>query len=901
MRGYNVLWPMAFHISGTPIASISSRIARGEKEAKDMYRAYVSLYVSDPKKVEEIVDRFVDPHEVAKFFSSVISEDFKSLGFSIDWRRRFTTGDPEYQAFITWQYLRLNEKGVLKRGAHPVLFCVLDRQAVGEDDIKGGDEIGPSVAEFVGVKFRMRDGKYLVAATFRPETLFGVTNVWVHPEATYVEARVEGEVWVVSKRSASKLVYQNRKVEVLREFKGSELVGEIVEAPLVNRKVPVLPATFVDDDEVTGVVYSVPAHAPYDYIALEDVKRKPEAFGVDPQLVKEVGLISIIRIEGYGDYPAKEAVEKRGVRSQEERDKLNDATQEIYKAEFYRGVMKENCGRFAGLPVSQAKEEVKKELFSLGLGEVIYETSPNPMWCRCGGRIVVAVLPDQWFINYGDPEWKRLAWECLNSMKIVPEKYRKLFEDTFDWLEMRPVARKRGLGTPLPFDKEWVIESLSDSTIYMAFYTIAHIIKEKGIKAEQLKPEVFDYVFYGKGDVAEVSRISGIDVSTLEEMRREFKYWYPNDQRHTAIGHITNHLSFFIFHHALLFPREHWPRMISLNEYVIREGVKMSKSKGNVLPLVEISRSYSADLFRLYVASAAGLESVVDWREKDVSVALGRMMSFWNTVNRIADMPAPEEPPPSLSLPSKWLLSRVNTIVKKSTEALDSMSIRDYVLQAFYGIMEAVESYEDMAAGIPESERAWVLKKVANVWVRLMAPVIPHLCEEAWERLGNEGFVSLAEWPAPDEQAISPELEEAVDAVFGTIRDIKEIVTVTGKSYSKAYVYVGPEDWKYRVVRIVTESENVPRKELISKVMTDPEVRRHGKEAVRLVDDILSGRIPRSRVDRQLEEKVFTELKGLIEKKTGLKVFIEPASSPSYDPQGKSKYAAPLRPGIYLE
>jgi len=900
MQGLNVLWPMAFHISGTPIASISSRIARGEEEAISLYKSYVSLYVKDSQEVDRTVKKFVDPHEVARFFSTVIINDFKSLGFSIDWRRRFTTGDPEYQAFITWQYLHLKEKGVLKRGAHPVLYCVWDKQAVGEDDIKGGDEIGPSVAEYVGVKFEVEPGKYLVAATFRPETVFGVTNVWINPDETYVEAEVDSETWIVSKQSAWKLSYQNKKVNIKREFKGKELVGLKVEAPLTGRVVPVLPAKFVNVDEATGVVYSVPAHAPYDYAALMDVKRDPEKYGVASELVADIEPISIIKIEGYSDYPARDAVEKRGIKSQEERDKLDDATQEIYKAEFYGGVLKDNCGEFAGMKVAEVKEAVKKKLKRIGRGETIYETSPNPMYCRCGGRIVVAVLPDQWFINYGDPVWKRLAWECLNSMKIIPEKYRRLFEETFNWLQMRPVARKRGLGTPLPFDKEWVIESLSDSTIYMAFYTIAHIIREKGITADKLKPEVFDYIFYGKGNVEEVAKLSGIETAVLKQMRKEFTYWYPNDQRHTAIGHITNHLSFFIFHHALLFPREHWPKMITLNEFVIREGAKMSKSKGNVLPLVEVPRKYSADLFRLYVASAASLESVVDWREKDVKVVLGRLIDFWNWIAKISKMPEADEPE-KLSIQTKWLISKINSVAKASTEALDSLKIRAYILQAFYGVLEIVEKYEEISTKVSEAERAWALREAAKTWVKLLAPVVPHLAEEAWSVLGCKGFVSTSSWPKYDESKRDVALEEAVDAVFSTIQDIREIMELTGEKYVRAHVYVAPAEWKYKVVKAVTDSENAPKKSIISAIMKDPEIRRHGKDAVKLVDWILEGRIPRSHVDREAELRTFISLKEYIEEKTKLQVIIHDATSPEYDPAGKAKTASPLKPGIFLE
>jgi len=100
---------------------------------------------------------------------------------------------------------------------------------------------------------------------------------------------------------------------------------------------------------------------------------------------------------------------------------------------------------------------------------------------------------------------------------------------------------------------DWIIESLSDSTIYMAFYTIAHLIRKHSIPPESLIPEVFDYVFLGIGSPEEVSKKSGIPIEVIEEMRREFTYWYPVDHRHTGVPHISNHLSFYILHHIAIF------------------------------------------------------------------------------------------------------------------------------------------------------------------------------------------------------------------------------------------------------------------------------------------------------------------------------------------------------------
>ncbi|MHA1839511.1 MAG: class I tRNA ligase family protein, partial [Candidatus Ranarchaeia archaeon] len=84
MQGFNVLWPMAFHITGTPVLGVASRIAEGEEEARDLYRRYIKNYITDDIQADKILESFADPWNVANFFARVCKQDFRSLGFGID-------------------------------------------------------------------------------------------------------------------------------------------------------------------------------------------------------------------------------------------------------------------------------------------------------------------------------------------------------------------------------------------------------------------------------------------------------------------------------------------------------------------------------------------------------------------------------------------------------------------------------------------------------------------------------------------------------------------------------------------------------------------------------------------------------------------------------------------------
>ena len=134
--------------------------------------------------------------------------------------------------------------------------------------------------------------------------------------------------------------------------------------------------------------------------------------------------------------------------------------------------------------------------------------------------------------------------------------YRQI-KTTVDWLKEWGCSRSYGLGTQLPFDQQYVIESLSDSTIYMSYYTICHYLQKDlqgkemgtlGIKPEQLSRDEWDYIFLGKPYKEGMK----IEEEKLKTMREEFEYWYPMDLRVSAKDLIRNHLTMSLFNHAAI-------------------------------------------------------------------------------------------------------------------------------------------------------------------------------------------------------------------------------------------------------------------------------------------------------------------------------------------------------------
>ena len=902
MRGFNVLYPMASHITGTPILGMVDRVKHGDSDAIEQYKRDLRVYLDSEEEVDAQVKKFTDPWVTVWFFADAISADFKALGYSIDWRRKFTTGDDIYNRFITWQYQKFMDLNYIKKGSHPLLYCPNCGNPVGEDDLLEG--ITAKVKEFTGIKYPFEDG-YLVAATLRPETTFGITNMWINPTAEYVKANVNGEKWIVSSTAAEKLKLQAKGVEVLERIPGSKIVGKSCKTVHDGRNIPILPADFVDVDNATGVVYSVPGHAPYDYIALRDLWDDPtdlEEYGISADDVKKIEIVMMIEIEGGSQFLTKDAVEKLGVASQKDKDKLEEATQEVYKAEFYDGVMMDNCGPFSGRKVSSVKDDVVAWLKSQNLGDVFYEPDERPVVCKCGTDIQVAVLAGQWFLDYESPGWKDKAWDALNTMAIIPENFRIMFESTFDWLAQRPCARRRGIGTPLPFDPDWIIEALSDSTIYMAFYTIAHKITENKLKPEQLTLSFFDYVFLSKGKAEKVAEETGVPSDLLKSMHEEFLYWYPNDQRHTAPSHISNHLSFAIFHHAAIFPKKHWIQCISLNEHMNMEGGKMSKSKGNTIPLGEIPKKYGADVFRTYVVSAAEPGSLMDWRERDVPAVRNRIRQFSEIMKKYSKKTpkayTKKDKPTEIT---RWILSRVNSIVQECTDYLDNFRIRDYAITVMSEMIRVVNHY--LKRQVPKEERDATMAYVCDKWIRLIAPMTPHVSEEFWSEMDRKGFISVAEWPQVDKKMIDPSAEMAQQVVEATVRDIREITKLLkDRKVSHVHIYVAPE-WMFQAMNSIRNDEvSLIVGDIMKHLMSKPDFRKHGQQVKGIVDRIAKENGLWDHSESAKDEKsVLKDSAMHISSEIGMDVTIHDATKPDYDPQNKARFALPGRVSLFLE
>ena len=896
MQGYNVLWPWGWHWTGQPLLGASQRVARGDE-------AYIRVLREVDGVPEEELKKFVDPIYMAQYYTNEGRLAAKSVGFSVDWRREFTTVLPTYQKFIEWQYKNLKEKGYVTRGTHPVVWCPKDQSPTGDHDRQSGEGVTPE--EYTLIKYRLDEKTVLPAATFRPETIYGITNMWINPDATYVEVFVNGENWIISQEAADKLKEQERKIEVKHTFKGKELIGKTFENPVTKLKFPILPGWFVDPKTATGVVYSVPAHAPYDYLALRDLQQKPEVlaqFGIDPVSVQAIKPISIIKVEGFGEFPAVEIVEQMGIRDQND-PKADQATKELYKKEFHGGTLKPNCGQYAGKTIREAKDVLIADFRKLGVADCMYDLS-EPVVCRCMTQCIVKILSDQWFLNYSDPQWKELAKQVVAQMTIYPDSAKPWFNTVIDWLREWACARTTGFGTPLPWGKGWIIETLSDSTVYMAFYTINKHINQNKIKPEALVPEVFDYIFFGKGNAASLSKTAGIKGDLLDSMRSEFLYWYPFDLRNSAKELVPNHLSFCIFHHAALFTPQHWPKAIGVNGMLMIEGQGMHKSKGNFITMKGAVEKYGADATRCALLLGAEGMDDPDWRAdnvNDLKTKFEAIMSFAGTI--FASAKKDEN-----TTLEHWLQSRLQRRIKEVTTALDELKTRTALQIALF------ETWNDLRWYIQRkgNTEAKLLGDAVKDWIKMLAPYAPFMCEELWSQSGEEGFISVAKWPVYDSTKIDVTAEEQENLVTDVLADTNNILKAM-KITPTRIVYYTAAPWKWHVYLKIVEKTLLGEakiNELMRDFAADLNLKVHMKEIASMVPRIIKALTKVSG-----ERKVNIQKIGEINEKMALDdatsffkdrfnaetaVYSE-SDEERFDPKHRASMAIPYQPAIYIE
>ncbi|MFN3976359.1 MAG: isoleucine--tRNA ligase [Aquificaceae bacterium] len=645
--------------------------------------------------------------EYASRFVNIQRDEFIRLGVLAYWEKPYITMDPAYQAQEIRELGRIFSKGMVVRSKKPVYWCIYDKTAEAEAEVEYYEKEDPSIY----VKFPLRgyEKTYLLIWTTTPWTLPANLGVMVGEEYTYVFWEVGEEVYVVAKdllESLRSLVGSEGKV--LKEIKGSELVGLEYHAPYGGRINKVYPSEFVELSTGTGLVHMAPGHGREDYtVGLR--------YGLEP--------FSPLDDEG---------------RFTEE------------APEFIRGKR-----------VFEANPLIVEDLQSRGLllhKGTIRHSYPH-CW-RCKNPVIFRATP-QWFISMeakvNGKSLREKSLEEIERVQWIPpygkNRIASMVENRPDWC----ISRQRYWGVPITV---FYCKSCGHVMAEMdVFERIAGLVEGSPEGADlwfeksprELLPEGYkcpkcgSEEFTKEEDILDVWFDSGSSHAFVLRKRAidEASLYLEGSDQHRGWFQASLLESVASYGHAPY-------RAVLTHGFTVDEqGRKMSKSLGNVVSPQEIIKQYGADILRLWVVSEDYTEDVrlgkniiqrlvEDYKKirNTIRFLLGNLYDY-----RQEDEIAFEE----LHHFDRWALSYLQKVLQEVHRHYQSYAFhRVYHLIRNFCSVELSSLYLDVLKDrlyiyAPDSwERRSaqkVLYHLAEALITSIAPFLSFTAEEAWEHL----------------------------------------------------------------------------------------------------------------------------------------------------------------------
>jgi leucyl-tRNA synthetase len=684
-----------------------------------------------------------------------MKSQLNKLGLSYDWDREVTTCSPDYYLWNQWFFVKMLERGLAYRKSSYVNWCpscatVLANEQVIDSKCWRCDSV---VVQKELDQWFLRITQYaeeLLAAcdelTGWPEKVVIMQKNWIgRSRGTDVVFRVDGMDEVIrifttrpdtlfgatficlspSHPLAERLLGNKAELDNVTahygkiDVKSGLFTGHYGINPMNDERIPIYVANFVLMEYGTGAIMSVPAHDQRDF-----------------EFAKKYGL-EIRTVIAPEEKPGSEGIVTRGSTSQEL------SVREAFEDE---GILV-GSGAFSGMRSSAAKEAIIDYIEKKGLGKGVvnyklrdwgisrqrYWGTPIPVvYCeRCGivpvpEKDLPVILPeDVKFTGRGGSPLRESASFLDTSCPKCGGKARRE-TDTMD--------------------------TFVDSSWYFIRYC------------------------FGKNDP---------DIrAKLSDRSSELEYWMPVDQYIGGVEHAVLHLLYSRFFTRVL-------RDLGITKYsepftnlltqgmVIKDGAKMSKSKGNVVDPDYLIERYGSDTSRLFSLFAAPPERDLDWSDKGVEGAYRFLSRVWNIVYKNLEslkgagtQELDKKVISGESGPGKNLVRKTHQTVKKVTADIE----KEYHFNtAIAALMELVNEMTSFEPQTPEDYR--ILRFVVEQVLLLISPFTPHIADELWSCLGNEPCICERRWPEWDEELAREEEVELVIQVNGKLRG-KVMVTI---------------------------------------------------------------------------------------------------------------------------
>ena len=735
MKGYKVIRKAGWDTHGLPVEL--------EIEKK--------LGISGKEQIEEYgVEKFVKECKESVFtYVSMWEKMTEQIGYWVDMENPYVTYHNPYIESVWWALKQMWDKGLLYEGHKVMPYCPRCGTALSSHEVAQGYKDVKDLTAIAKFKVADEDNKYILAWTTTPWTLPSNLALCINKAYTYIEAKVNDEILILAKDLAPKVLGED--FEIVREFQGIELLGTKYEQLMPFGKVEgkafeVIHGDYVTLSDGTGVVHIAPA------------------YGEDDSLVAKANGITFINL-----------VDKEG--------------------KFV-----EEVTPWAGKFVKKCDESICKwleENNKLFKSERHLHSYPH-CW-RCDTPLLY-YPKESWFVAMTTLRDKLI--ENNNKINWYPDNIRtgrfgKFLENVIDW----GISRDRYWGTPLPIwececgHKECIgsIEELKnkginvpeDIELHKPYIDAVHLnCPECGKEMERVK-EVIDCWF-------DSGSMPFAQLHYPFENKELFEQNYPAQFISEAVDQTRGWFYTLLAISTAVFDRNPFENCIVLGHVLDKKGLKMSKSKGNVVDPFEVLGSEGADATRwhFYTASAPWLPT--RFSTDDVSEAGRKFLStLWNVYSfyvLYADLdkfnPTEYADFVSDNVMDKWIMSKLNTLVKDVDAKLNSYDITNAAL--------AIEDFTDELSNWyvrRNRARYWsetltddkigayvTLYRVLTTLVKVAAPFVPFITEEIYQNLvvnldpQAEESVHLCLWPEVDEKAIDKNLEAEMDLAYKIVK-----------------------------------------------------------------------------------------------------------------------------------
>ncbi len=771
MIGYKVLQPFSFHLTGMPIMAAVDKLKEdlmtNSDSPKTQYNIMKKMNISD----EDMV-KFTDPHYWGKFFPASAANTLKKFGIGYDETRSFITTEdnPYYDKFIKWQFSILQEKNVLRTGTRFEIFSIKESQPCLGHERSSGEDAKPLKSYIVPYKiinpmfkdFKKIDNEvWILASTSRPETLYGATNLWINNNIYYsiwyIKTNKKTVYWITQDYVISSLQYQKRDCDefyiqdsrFIQKIIGKDLCGQkVCDIMKQNQQLPILALNCyqkinkylqIDMNLSSCVAISVPCDSPIDYVGY--------IYAQNDDLIN-TQIIPCVRVE-HDTYQGN----KLAIDLIDQIKTINaNGTFNINLIDMQRII--QFCSQGVNTCSSMCTGEYKDKSIIEARNSLIIKMEANheiityyepdqQAFSRSGEKLIVSKM-DQWFIDYGNKQWKNDANHHLDQMHNNHQVMYTL-KQTIQWLDQWPCSRRYGLGSRFPpgtADPEHMIDSLSDSTIYMALYTIYHYFKELHIDDSELNNEIFNYIFLLKDYDNQI-------FDKYKPLREEFIFWYPFDLRVSAKDLLTNHLAMSIFHHVIVWDdafierlKIHYPEknanfgpvLYEINGYITVKGPennqieKMSKSNGNFKTLDEAIDTFSADALRFTLASSSnGIDDALfdqDLASKIIEKIYKEKEWILNILEQLNNNIYCRT---ELMYCDNIFNNEMNILIKETIKAYQDLNFQCVITKGFHLMQLSRDHYVEMSKSV--NLHPMILRKFIDMQLFIMYPIIPHFCE----------------------------------------------------------------------------------------------------------------------------------------------------------------------------